>query len=60
MTPKRAEQEAHYAAVKAIVGDLTVIGGLCREDFEVYRRYTGTPEAVAARIVAAREAGAAK
>jgi hypothetical protein len=59
-TPEGLEQEKHYAAVKAIVGELTIINGLCKEDFEVYRRYTGTPEAVAARILAAREARAAK
>ena len=57
MTTERKAQEAHYTAVKAIVGDLNPItGGLKKEDHIVYMRYTGTPEAVAARILAAREA----
>ena len=55
MTPERQEREDHYAAVKAIVGDLNLINGLKREDQEVYNHFTGTPEAVAARILTARE-----
>jgi hypothetical protein len=54
MTPERAEREKHYAAVKAIVGDLSILGGLKPEDHKVYSHFTGTPEAVAARIMAAR------
>ena len=48
--------EAHYAAVKAIVGDLNLIDGLKVEDFKIYLRFTGSPEAVAARIMEARAA----
>lgn len=58
MTPERAEAEKHYAAVKAIVGDLSVFGGLKPEDQKVYNHFTGTPEAVAARIIEARAARA--
>jgi len=54
------EQEKHYKAVKDIVGDLSMFNGLNPEDFEVYRRFTGTPEAVAARIIAARQERAGK
>ncbi len=54
MTPERAEREKHYAAVKAIVGDLNLVGGLKTEDQKVYNHFTGTPEAVAARIMTAR------
>jgi hypothetical protein len=60
MTPERAERENHYAAVKAIVGDLSILGGLKPEDHKVYNHFFGTLEAVAARILAAREARASK
>jgi len=55
MTPERAEREKHYAAVKEIVGNLNLFGGLETEDLKVYNHFTGTPEAVAARILTARE-----
>ena len=54
-TPESIEREKHYSAVKVIVGDLNLVGGLKKEDHEVYNRYTGTAEAVAARILSARE-----
>jgi hypothetical protein len=57
-TPESIARAAHYAAVKAIVGDLTMLDGLKLEDFKVYQKYEGTPEAVAARIFAARAARA--
>jgi len=55
-TPESIEREAHYSAVKEIVGDLSLIGGLQLEDHRVYQKYTGTPEAVAAKIIEARAA----
>lgn len=60
MTPERAEREKHYSAMKAIVGDLNLVGGLYTEDQKVYNHFVGTPEAVAARIFAAREVRAQK
>ena len=57
MTPERAAKEAHYTAVKEIVGINPNTGGLSKEDFEVYNKFVGTPERVAAKIFEAREAG---
>ena len=55
-TAKSIALEAHYAEVKKLVGNLTILNGLEKEDFKIYQQFTGSPEAVAARIMEARAA----
>ena len=51
--------QAHYEAVVAIIGsdpqDTVRIMPMSKADHAVYSHYTGTPEAVAARILDARK-----
>jgi hypothetical protein len=47
--------EAHFKAVKEICGS-TELGSWSMDDHKVYSRFTGAPEAVAARVLEARKA----